>query len=320
MEVDINSSTSTTNRRHQVVILGNGPCGLTAALYAARAGLKPLVLSGDTPGGQLTTTGKVENFPGFPEGIDGFLLIENMEKQAKSFGAIFESGLITKLEPGRPFKLHKYNSDVIEADAVIVATGAGPRKLGLPSETKWWSKGVTSCAVCDGYFYKGKEVCVIGGGDSAMEEATFLTNFCPKVYIIHRRDKFRASKIMLDRAMKNDKIEIIYNAVVEEILGDESRQGGLKVNGVRIQDVTSGQSRVLPIEGVFLAIGHIPNTSFLQGVIPLDQEGYAITKPGRTATDVEGLYVAGDAQDHVFRQAITAAGTGCMAAIEAERW
>jgi len=308
-----------TNKRYKVVILGNGPCGLTAALYAARAGLQPLVLNGDTPGGQLTTTTTVENYPGFIKGIDGNELIENMEQQAGRFGAIFQSGLVTKLEPGHPLKL--YTSDkVIESDVVIVATGAKPRKLGLPSETKWWAKGVTSCATCDGFFYKGKEVCVIGGGDSAMEEALFLTKFCPKVYIIHRRDKLRASKIMAERAMQHPQIQFVFNAIPEEILGDESRPGGLKVNGIRLKDAVTSETRVLPIEGVFLAIGHIPNTSFLQGVIELDDQGYAITPGHSTSTKVPGLYVAGDAQDRIYRQAITAAGTGCMAAIEAERW
>lgn len=306
-------------QRQKVVILGNGPCGLTAALYTARAGLKPLVFRGDTPGGQLTTTTVVENFPGFIEGIDGNALIDNMEAQAKRFGANFQYGSVQKIEPGRPFKLHT-SDKVYEADTVIVATGAQPRKLGIPSEETWWAKGVTSCATCDGFFYKGKEVCVIGGGDSAMEEATFLTNFCPKVYVLHRRDKLRASKIMAERAAKNPKIQFVFNVNIEEILGDESRSGGLKVNGVRLKDVVTGEVRVLPIEGVFLAIGHIPNTSFLKGLVDLDENGYALTKAHSTATNVEGLYVAGDAQDHVFRQAITAAGTGCMAAIEAERW
>lgn len=305
--------------RHQVVILGSGPSGLTAALYAARANLKPLVLHGDTPGGQLTTTTEVENYPGFIEGIDGNKLIDNITEQAKRFGAVFAYGQVNKIEPGRPFKLHT-SSEVLEADTVIVATGARPRKLGIPSEETWWSKGVTSCATCDGFFYKGKEVVVIGGGDSAMEEATFLTRFCPKVYLIHRRDKLRASKIMADRALKNEKIEVVYNAITEEILGDLSRPGGLKVTGVRLKDAVTSESKVLPVEGVFLAIGHIPNTDFLKGVIDLDQDGYAITKPHSTATNVEGLFVAGDAQDRVFRQAITSAGSGCMAAIEAERW
>jgi len=307
--------------RHQVVILGSGPAGLTAALYAARANMRPLVLNGDTPGGQLTTTTDIENFPGFIEGVDGNKLIDNITEQSKRFGATFGSGIVKKIEPGRPFKLHTTNEgETLEADAVIVATGARPKKLGIPSEDTWWAKGVTSCATCDGFFYKGKEVAVIGGGDSAMEEATFLTRFCPKVYIIHRRDKLRASKIMADRAMKNEKIQVVYNAITEEILGDLSRPGGLKVTGLKLKDAISNVSRVLPVEGVFLAIGHIPNTDFLKGLVDLDADGYAITKSHSTATNVPGLFVAGDAQDRVFRQAVTAAGSGCMAAIEAERW
>jgi len=308
-----------TTKKHEVVILGSGPSGLTAALYAARANLKPLVLNGDTPGGQLTTTTEVENFPGFIEGIDGNQLIDNITAQAKRFGAEFDHGFVSKIEPGRPFKLHT-STQVLEADTVIVATGARPRKLGIPSEDTWWAKGVTSCATCDGFFYKGKEVAVIGGGDSAMEEANFLTRFCTKVYLIHRRDKLRASKIMADRALKNPKIEVVYNAITEEIIGDEARQGGLKVTGIKLKDAVSGESKVLPVEGVFLAIGHIPNTDFLKGLVDLDQDGYAITKPHSTSTNVPGLFVAGDAQDRTFRQAITAAGSGCMAAIEAERW
>jgi len=306
--------------RHKIVILGNGPCGLTAALYTARANLQPVVYQGEMPGGQLTTTTEVENFPGFPEGIDGNKLIDNMTDQVKRFGAQLQPSAITKLEVGSPFKLKTSFDEEVEADVVIVATGARPRKLGLPSEETWWAKGVTSCATCDGFFYKGKPVCVIGGGDSAMEEALFLTRYCPKVYIIHRRDKLRASKIMADRALKNEKIEVIYNAITEEIHGDNSRPGGLKVTGVTIRDAISLHAKVLPIEGVFLAIGHIPNTDLLKGIVDLDKDGYAITKGHSTETNVPGLYVAGDAQDHVFRQAITAAGTGCMAAIEAERW
>eukprot|EP01087_Luapelamoeba_hula_P018572 TRINITY_DN5_c0_g1_i1.p1 TRINITY_DN5_c0_g1~~TRINITY_DN5_c0_g1_i1.p1 ORF type:complete len:317 (-),score=44.68 TRINITY_DN5_c0_g1_i1:110-1060(-) len=306
--------------RAKVTILGCGPSGLTAALYTARAQLKPIVLEGDTPGGQLTTTTEVENYPGFAEGIDGNELIDATTKQAKRFGAVFQSGQVTTIEPGRPFKLHLTSGDVLESETVIVSTGARPRKLGLPSEETYWSKGVTSCATCDGFFYKGKEVCVIGAGDSAMEEAMFLTRFCPKVYLVVRRDKFRASRIMGERALKNPAITVLYNSIPEEILGDMSRPGGLKVTGIRLRDAVTSETRVVPLEGVFLAIGHIPNTDFLRGVIELDENGYAITKSHSTSTNVPGLFVSGDAQDHVFRQAITAAGTGCMAAIEAERY
>jgi len=304
----------------KVIVLGTGPSGLTAALYAARANLKPLVLHGNTPGGQLTTTTEVENYPGFVEGIDGNQLIDNMTKQAERFGAEMQYGTVTKVEPGDPIRIYLEGATPLETKALIVATGARPRKLGISSEAKWWSKGVTSCATCDGYFYRGKEVCVIGGGDSAMEEATFLTRYCPRVHIIHRRGTFRASKVMAERVLKNPKIVVEWNSVVEEILGDENRAGALKVTGVGLRNLITSELKILPVEGVFLAIGHIPNTDFLKGVVDLDQEGYVITKPNSTKTNVEGIFVSGDAQDRVFRQAITAAGTGCMAAIEAERW
>lgn len=306
--------------RHNVVILGTGPSGLTAALYTARAGLKPLVLHGDTPGGQLTTTTEVENFPGFIDGIDGNELINNITEQAKRFGAAYEYGIVRKVKQvSGGFSLHLDDDKEIHANAVIVATGARPRKLGLPSEEKYWSKGVTSCATCDGFFYRGKEVCVVGGGDSAVEEATFLTRFCPKVYMIHRRDELRASKIMADRALKHDKIEVIWNAKIAEILGDSERKG-LQVTGVKLQSTVDNTERVLDVEGVFLGIGHIPNTEVIEGLVELDPQGYAITQPDSSKTNIPGLYVCGDAQDTVFRQAITAAGTGCMAAIECERY
>jgi thioredoxin reductase (NADPH) len=271
-------------------------------------------------GGQLTTTTEVENYPGFVEGIDGNQLIDNMTKQAERFGAEMQYGTVTKVEPGDPIRIYLEGATPLETKALIVATGARPRKLGISSEAKWWSKGVTSCATCDGYFYRGKEVCVIGGGDSAMEEATFLTRYCPRVHIIHRRGTFRASKVMAERVLKNPKIVVEWNSVVEEILGDENRAGALKVTGVGLRNLITSELKILPVEGVFLAIGHIPNTDFLKGVVDLDQEGYVITKPNSTKTNVEGIFVSGDAQDRVFRQAITAAGTGCMAAIEAERW
>jgi len=300
---------------HNVVILGTGPCGLTAALYTARAQLKPLVLHGNTPGGQLTTTTEVENFPGFIKGIDGNELIDNMTKQAQRFGAVFSYGEVKEVDlQSNPFKLKTADS-VIHTRSLIIATGARPKKMDIPSETAYWSKGVTSCATCDGFFYKGQDVCVIGGGDSAMEEAQFLTRMCKKVYLIHRRDKFRASKIMAERVLKNEKIEILYNSYVEEVLGD-----GKKVNGVKVMDTASGESKVIPLNGVFLAIGHIPNTDPFRGKLTTDENGYMVTSPYSTKTNVEGVFAAGDCQDHVFRQAITAAGTGCMAAIEAERW
>jgi len=300
---------------HNVVILGTGPSGLTAALYTARAQLKPLILHGNTPGGQLTTTTEIENFPGFIKGIDGNELIDNMTKQAERFGAVFKYGNVQEVDfSSKPLKL-KLDSEVIHTRTLIIATGARPRKMGIPSEETYWSKGVTSCATCDGFFYKGQDVCVIGGGDSAMEEAQFLTRMCKKVYLIHRREKFRASKIMADRVLKNEKIELLYNSIIEEILGD-----GKKVNGIRIKSAETGEVKDIPLQGVFLAIGHIPNTDPFIGKLKADENGYLITESHSTKTDVEGVFACGDCQDHVFRQAITAAGTGCMAAIEAERW
>jgi len=300
---------------HNVVILGTGPSGLTAALYTARAQLKPLILHGNTPGGQLTTTTEIENFPGYIKGIDGNELIDNMTKQAERFGAVFKYGNVQEVDfSSKPLKL-KLDSEVIHTRTLIIATGARPRKMGIPSEETYWSKGVTSCATCDGFFYKGQDVCVIGGGDSAMEEAQFLTRMCKKVYLIHRREKFRASKIMADRVLKNEKIELLYNSIIEEILGD-----GKKVNGIRIKSAETGEVKDIPLQGVFLAIGHIPNTDPFIGKLKADENGYLITESHSTKTDVEGVFACGDCQDHVFRQAITAAGTGCMAAIEAERW
>jgi len=300
---------------HNVVILGTGPAGLTAALYSARAQLKPLVLHGNTPGGQLTTTTEVENFPGFVEGVDGNLLIDSMTKQAERFGATFQYGEVKEIDfNSRPFKIQTFDQ-VILAKSLIIATGARPRKMGIESETAYWSKGVTSCATCDGFFYKGQEVIVIGGGDSAMEEASFLTRMCKKVYLIHRRDKFRASRIMTERVLKNEKIEVLYNSVIEEVVGD-----GKLVTGVRVKNVETGEAKTLPVKGVFLAIGHIPNTDPFKGKLDMDENGYLLTQHHSSKTNIEGVFACGDCQDHVFRQAITAAGSGCMGAIEAERY
>jgi len=300
---------------HNVVILGTGPAGLTAALYSARAQLKPLVLHGNTPGGQLTTTTEVENFPGFVEGVDGNQLIDSMTKQAERFGATFQYGEVKEIDfNSRPFKIQTFDQ-VILAKSLIIATGARPRKMGIESETAYWSKGVTSCATCDGFFYKGQEVIVIGGGDSAMEEASFLTRMCKKVYLIHRRDKFRASRIMTERVLKNEKIEVLYNSVIEEVVGD-----GKLVTGVRVKNVETGEAKTLPVKGVFLAIGHIPNTDPFKGKLDMDENGYLLTQHHSSKTNIEGVFACGDCQDHVFRQAITAAGSGCMGAIEAERY
>jgi len=299
----------------RVIVLGSGPSGLTAALYAARANLAPLVLHGDTPGGQLTTTTEVENFPGFPKGIDGNELIDNMTQQATRFGTVFKYGIANEVDLSvRPFRVITSDATYL-THTLIVSTGARPRKLGIASETAYWSKGVTSCATCDGYFYRGMEVVVIGGGDSAMEEASFLTRYCTKVHIIHRRDRFRASKIMADRVLNNPKIQVHWHSYVEEVLGDDKAVTGVKLHN----DETKG-STILPVRGVFLAIGHIPNTDPFRGKLDMDDQSYLLTKPHSTQTNVPGVFACGDCQDHTYRQAITAAGTGCMAAIEAERY
>lgn len=305
----------------EVVIVGSGPAGLTAALYCARANLNPLVFEGDMPGGQLTTTTEVENFPGFVGGISGSDLVETMKKQAQGFGTEFRYGIVSKIVPrdDDTFDIYIDEEEVITSKSVIIATGARPRKLGLVSEEKYWSKGVTSCATCDGFFYRGREVCVVGGGDSAMEEALFLTRFCPKVYIIHRRDKLRASAVMANRALNHKKIEVIWNKKIAEILGDDSAKG-LQVTGVSLEDTRTGEMSTMDLGGVFLGIGHIPNTEFIKDMVVMDDLGYAITYPDSTSTEQKGLFVCGDAQDSVYRQAITAAGTGCMAALEVERY
>jgi len=314
---------------------------LTAALYTARANLNPLVLAGDVPGGQLTTTTIIENYPGFytesddktkepVAGVDGKKLMEDMEKQARHFGAEILQGSVESIippsDPSHPFtlKLHPLSSGdlTLYCEALIVATGARPRMLGMETEKKYWTFGVSSCATCDGYFFRRKEVCVIGGGDSAMEEALFLTRHCSKVTIVHRRDEFRASKIMVERALKNEKIAVALDSVPVELVGADpvDPEGGIQVTGIRLKNVKTNEISLLPVQGMFLGIGHIPNTEFLKGVIDLDPNGYAITEHDSTKTKIPGLFVAGDAKDHVFRQAVTAAGMGCMAAIEAERW
>lgn len=299
---------------HNVVIIGSGPAGLTAAIYAARANLAPLLVEGWQAGGQLTTTTEVENYPGFARGIMGPELMKEMRSQADRFGTVFMTGDVTSVElRARPFKVVVDEEVTLETKTLIVATGASPITLGLSNEKRLWGHGVSSCATCDGFFFKGKELVVVGGGDSAMEEATFLTKFASKVSIIHRRDKLRASKIMQDRAMKNEKIAFVWNSVVEDVLGEDV------VSGVRIRSVTTGKIRDLPCAGFFLAIGHRPNTAMFTGQLKLNGEGYILTDHG-TTTNVPGVFAAGDVQDSHYRQAITAAGTGCMAAIDAERF
>ena len=300
----------------KVIIIGSGPAGLTAAVYAARANLEPLVFEGSQPGGQLTITTDVENFPGFPDGIMGPDLMDHMRKQAVRFGATCEYKTVTKTDfSNNPFKIW-VNDDEYTADTIIISTGASARLLGLDSEKELMGYGVSACATCDGFFFKEKEVLVVGGGDSAAEEAIFLTKFASKVTIVHRRDEFRASKIMADRVLNNEKIDIMWNSAVEDIHG--AKDTG--VTGVKIKDTISGDLRDVSCDGIFMAIGHVPNTNIFKGQIDLDEKGYITTQPDTTNTNVSGVFACGDVQDQVYRQAITAAGTGCMSAIDAERW
>ena len=301
-----------------VIILGTGCAGLTAAIYTGRAQLNPLVLEGSQPGGQLTTTSEVENFPGFPDGIDGFMMMDNLRKQAARFGARYEHAKIDKIEIEDEIKRLFAGNQVYEAKSVIVATGARPRLLGIAGEQEMYGgKGVTTCATCDGAFYRDMDVVVVGGGDSAAEEALFLTRFCSKVTMIHRRGELRASQIMADRATSHEKIEMAWNTSPIEILADEN---GF-CRGVRVIDTLTSQEREIPCKGVFIAIGHIPNTDFVENLLERDGDGYIITEPSsQVKTKHAGFYAAGDCVDHVYRQAITAAGMGCQAAIEAERW
>lgn len=297
-----------------VIIVGTGCAGLTAAIYTARANLSPLVLEGRMPGGQLTTTTLVENFPGFPDGVDGPELIQRMHVQAEKFGARFQYGVVEAFEAGSPHRL-KVDGEWMESKAVIVASGASPRYIGIEGEEKLIGHGLTSCATCDGAFYRNVPVCVVGGGDSACEEATFLTRFASVVYLIHRRDTLRASKIMADRALANPKIQPVWNTTVTGFLTDDAGE----VRGVTLRDAVAGTERELDVKCVFVAIGHEPNTGAFRSVLETDAEGYLVQRAG-TATNIPGVFAAGDVADHVYRQAITAAGQGCAAAIEAERW
>ncbi len=299
---------------HKVVIIGSGCAGNTAAVYSARAGLKPLVIKGLEIGGQLSLTTEVENFPGFPEGINGPDLVENMKKQAERFGAIYREGQLAEADLSkRPFRL-KIDDEWIETLTLIVASGAKARWLDLPSEQKLIGHGVSSCATCDGFFYRDKQIMVVGGGDSAMEEANFLTRFGRNVALVHRRDTFRASKIMLDRAKANPKIEFIMNTAIEEVFDC----GQNIVTAVRLKNLVTGETQMRDVDGLFIAIGHIPNTQVFKGQLNLDPDGYLLSTGG-ARTNIHGVFHAGDVQDRVYRQAITAAGAGCMAAIEAER-
>lgn len=301
----------------KVVILGSGPAGCTAAIYLGRADLKPVIIEGMQPGGQLTITTEVENFPGFPDGIMGPELMEKMKKQAEKFGTKFIFDNVSKVNlQKRPFEIFLENSEeTIETESLIIATGASAKLLGLENEKELMGHGVSVCATCDGFFFKGKEIAVVGGGDTALEEATYLTKFASKVFLIHRRDKLRATKTMKDKAFSNEKISFVWDSIVKKIEG--SKEKGLE--GLFLQNVKTGAESFLKVQGLFVSIGHIPNTEIFKGQIEMDENGYIITKNG-TYTSVEGVFAAGDVQDKKYRQAITAAGSGCMSAIDCQRW
>lgn len=311
---------STNKDNHKkVIIIGSGPAGFTAAIYTGRANLNPLIFEGMQPGGQLTITTEVENFPGFEHGIQGPELMDVMRKQAHRFGAESIYQEVTEVDfSQRPFIVKSYD-DTYTADAVIVSTGASAKLLNLESEAKFMGYGVSACATCDGFFYRNQRVIVIGGGDTALEEATYLTRFASEVVVVHRRDEFRGSKIMVERAKKNPKIKFALNSVVDEVVG--TVDGNKKsVTGVILKNVLTGEKQLHACEGVFVAIGHQPNTSLFKGVLETDESGYLIVKPGTTSTNIEGVFAAGDVSDKTYRQAVTAAGSGCMAALDVERW
>lgn len=305
-----------TNENVKVLIIGSGPAGYTAAIYAARAGLTPVLYTGGQPGGQLTTTNDVENFPGYPDGVNGTQMMVDLQKQAERFGTKVNFGLVTDVDfSNYPFKVTVDEKNEIIAESIIVATGATAKYLGLPTEEFYYNRGVSACAVCDGYFYRGKEVAVVGAGDSAAEESTYLSKLCTKVHLIVRRDEMRASKIMQERVKNTHNIQIHFNSETEEILGDDSG-----VTGARIVNNKTGEKTVLPVQGFFLAIGHKPNTDVFKGKLDMDESGYLIVTPGSTKTNVEGVFAVGDVADKTYRQAVTAAGSGCMGALDAEKF
>lgn len=304
-----------TQENVKVLIIGSGPAGYTAAIYASRAGLKPVLYTGGEPGGQLTTTNDVENFPGYPDGVNGPQMMTDLQKQAERFETDIRFGMATAVDfSSYPHKVIVDEKHEITAEAVIISTGASAKYLGLESEKRLLNLGVSACAVCDGFFYRGKEVAVVGGGDTAAEEATYLANICPKVYLLVRRDEMRASKIMQQRVLNTPNIEVLWNTSTDEVLGKD------EVEAMRVVDTVSGEKREIPIKGFFVAIGHKPNTDIFKEYLEMDDAGYLIVEPGTSKTKVEGVFVTGDAADRVYRQAVTAAGTGCMGALDAERF
>ena len=306
-----------TTEKTKCLIIGSGPAGYTAAIYAARADLKPIVYQGLQPGGQLTITTEVDNFPGYPEGVKGPEMMEDLRKQAERFGTEVRSGIITAVDfSQKPFKAVADDGKTLLADSVIIATGATAKWLGMDSEKKFMGQGVSGCATCDGFFYRGQDVAIVGGGDTAAEEATYLAKLCKKVYMIHRRGELRASKAMQAKVLSTSNIEMVWNTVPLEVLGDNMKG----VNGLLVKNVTTGEERKLDVTGLFVAIGHTPNAEIFRGQLKMSENGYIETITGSTRTSMEGVFAAGDVQDHYYRQAITAAGTGCMAAIEAERY